>query len=743
MNGTVQALHETSDGSIWVGTLGQGVYIKRKKGGVATLSAPGFLPSNTVMAIFDDREHNLWLGTQAGLLRLSRSPVAITPFPGVSDSPFETIYQDHDGSVWAASTHLFHIRNGTIKRAVFPSIGNVRIRTLLRDHRGDLWIGTDGAGLYHLLGRHSIRYTSPQLANDFIRVLLQVHDGTLWVGTDGGLSHLTGAGVINYNTPNGLSYFSVTALLEDHRGDLWIGTSRGLSHLHAGAFVNDDVIASLKHEKIWSIHEDPEHGLWFGTSNGLYNLSEGRIARCTTSNGLAGNVVYQILEDSSSHLWLSGPNNVSRVDRHAIQNSIRSAGSSPFSLTLYAVSQELESTQLYGGMQPAGFISQQHSVWFPSNRGPVHIQIPVGAPPSRPPFPVVIDHVLAGGLELPVKPQIAIAPGDGRLEISFAAILLRSQEALRYRYKLEGFDHDWNEAWNRRTAYYTNLPPGRYRFRVAAYEISNPAALSEVGITIIQRPRFYRTIWFLFVCLSALLLAIWTIHRYRLRQVSMRFNAVLEERNRMAREMHDTVIQDCIGLSSLLEAVSSSDFQDRALSHELVDQAREQVRTTIDEARSSVWNLRHSDASDRDAGVLILELIEQMQSRFGQPIDCSVIGNTFAMPHRVTHEVVLIVREALWNAHTHANSTHIEVRVIFIGDHVTIDVQDDGVGFNSSVNSAGAELHYGLTGMQERAQRIGGEFRIETSAGKGTKVRIRLPRETRETINLKQTVNNG
>ena len=740
--GTIQTLRENSDGSLWIGTLGKGAFVARA-GAVAALSAPDFLPSSTVLAIFEDSEHNLWLGTEAGILRLSRSPIAITPFPGASDSQFETIYQDHDGSVWAASAHLFHIQHGMIARAEFPMIPNVRVRTLLRDRKGSLWIGTDGAGLYHLASDHIAQYISPVIANDFIRVILQARDGSLWIGTDGGLSHLTIRGITNYNTPNGLSYFSVTALLEDDRGDLWIGTSRGLSHLRLGRFVNDSVIATMKHEKIWSIHEDPEHGLWFGTSNGLYSLSAGRLARCTTAQGLAGNVIYQILEDRSSHLWLSGPTEVSRVDRRSIETSLRSRDHLHLGLTLYPISQDLESTEIYGGMQPAGFISQQNEVWFPSNRGPVHIQIPLGASPSRPPFPVVINHVLAGGLELPVKPQIAIAPGDGRLEISFAAILLRSQEALRYRYKLEGFDHDWNEAWNRRTAYYTNLPPGRYRFRVAAYEISNPAAVSEAAVNIVQRPRFYRTVWFLLASLSALLLAVWTIHRYRVRQVSMRFNAVLEERNRMAREMHDTVIQDCIGLSSLLEAVSGSDFQDRALSHELVDQAREQVRTTIDEARSAVWNLRHSDTSDGNAGALILELIEQMHSKFGQPIDCSVIGNAFAMPYRITHEVVLIVREALWNAHTHANSTRIEVRVIFTRDHVTIDVQDDGVGFDSSVSSASAELHYGLTGMQERAQRIGGELRIETSAGKGTKVRVRLPRETREIINLKQTVNNG
>ncbi len=742
VQGTVQTLREISDRSVWIGTLGRGAFVERN-GVLSALSAPDFLPSNTVLAIFQDSDHSLWVGTQAGLLRLSRSPASITPFPGASDSQFETVYQDRDGSVWAASTHLFYIRNGKIARATFPSLPNVRVRTLMRGRGGDWWIGTDGAGLYHLTGRHRIRYTSPAIANDFIRVFMQARDGSLWVGTDGGLSHLAAGGITNYNTPNGLSYFSVTALLEDHLGDIWIGTSRGLSHLHRGAFLNDSVTARLKHEKVWSIHEDPHHGLWFGTSNGLFSLRDGTLALCTTAQGLADNVIYQILEDNSSHLWLSGPNDVSRVDRRAVETALETGVHPRLSLTLYPISQDFDSAELYGGMQPAGFISRQNEVWFPSNKGPVHIEIPREPPQPHPTFPVVIDHVLADGRELAVRPGVVIAPGDGRVEVSFAAILLRSQEALRYRYMLEGFDHDWNEASTRRTAYYTNLPPGQYRFRVEAYEISNPAAVSEATIEIVQQPHFYRTLWFYLLCLCALLGVVLAIHRYRLRQVSMRFHAVIEERNRMAREMHDTVIQDCVGLSTLLEAVSSLDFTDKALSHELVDHAREQVVTTIDEARIAVWNLRYGDGRSEDIGVLVREMTEQMHGKFGMPIACSVTGDAFPLSQRTTHEVVMIVREALWNAHTHAYSTHIEARVAFQEHGVAVEVQDNGVGFNSASVANESGLHYGLIGMRERAQRLGGELRIETGAGKGSTILILLPRSVRETRDAAHTVDHA
>ena len=211
----------------------------------------------------------------------------------------------------------------------------------------------------------------------------------------------------------------------------------------------------------------------------------------------------------------------------------------------------------------------------------------------------------------------------------------------------------------------------------------------------------------------------------------------------MAREMHDTVIQDCVGLSTLLEAVSSLDFTDKALSHTLVDHAREQVVTTIDEARIAVWNLRHGEGRNEDIGVLICEMAEQMHSRFGQPIACSITGDAFPLSQRNTHEVVMIVREALWNAHAHAYSTHIKVHVVFAENGLAVDVQDDGVGFDSAVVADTSELHYGLIGMRERAERLGGELRIQTGAGKGTTVRISLPRGVRQPEDAVRTVDHA
>ncbi len=723
----VQVLCEGTDGRLWVGTLGGGVFVRRQHS-FSAMTAPSFLPSNTVLAIFEDREKNVWIGTPAGILRLSRSAVNITALPDATDSQYETVYQDHDGSVWAASARLFHIQNGAATPVVFPQIARARVRTVFRDRGGNLWIGTDGNGLYQLAGKRVRHFTHEEgLSNDFIRAIMQSRDGSLWVGTDGGLSHIGPKGITAYNTPNGLAYFSVTALREDRQGDLWIGTSRGLSHLRDGTFLKDAATGALRQEKLWSIHEDPQGGLWFGTSRGLYRYRDGTLAHYTTAQGLASNIIYQILEDSAANLWLSSPQSVSRVNRHDLDSiggpEVNAADPPRLSLTLFPVSQE--SAELYGGMQPAGFLSRRGDVVFPSNKGLVHVQTLPARQKAVPSFPVAINRVIVDGQNLPVAQKIVIAPGEGRLEISYAAILLRSQEALRYRYKLEGLDKSWNRAFARRTAYYTNLPAGEYRFRVRAYETNNPEAASEASMEVVQRPHLYRTGWFAGICLGGLALSVWGAYRYRLRQLRMRFDAVLEERNRLAREMHDTLIQGCTSVSALLEAVASTDFAHKDLSRELVDHARRQVRETIDEARSAVWNLRHRAPGQERINALIEKMAERMARDSGIPVRCESAGRAKSLSAAMTHEVLMIVREALSNAVVHGRPERIDVKIMCLRGDLKIEILDNGRGFAAGYLQT--EGHYGLLGMRERTEHLGGELRLTTLPGGGSAVAIQIP----------------
>ena len=319
-------IRQTADGKIWIGTVGQGLFYSRN---LALFHiAPWALPGKTVKALLEDREGNIWIGTQAGIVRLSSTPLSIVKFPGGADSEFETLYYDKDGSVWvAASEHLFHIQNGVAELAKFPGLPRLRVRTLFRDHQGRLWIGTDGSGLLLLDGKQIRRFTVRHgLINDFVRAILECRDGSVWVGTDGGLTHIGPSGSEDLGVPQGLAYFSVTSLFEDRLGDLWVGTSRGLTHLSHGRIVHDAVTTALEQEQFWSINQDSSGELWFGASSGLYGWKDNTLIHLTTAQGLASNTIYSVLNDSRGNIWL-GARTASLVSGAAI--SINSSLAQP------------------------------------------------------------------------------------------------------------------------------------------------------------------------------------------------------------------------------------------------------------------------------------------------------------------------------------------------------------------------------------------------------------------------------
>lgn len=732
---TIQTLQQSSDGALWIGTLGNGV-LRYDDGSFERAVAPNDLPSNTVFAIFEDREHDMWLGTQSGMERLTASPVTILPFPVAADTQFETIYGDRDGTVWCAATHLFHIRGDRVELATIPGLPpGTRVRTLLRDRSGTLWVGTDGQGVFHI-GSHGARQYAVYngMGNNFPRVLLQAADGSIWVGTDGGVSHITANGVFSYNTPQGLAYFSVTALLEDTKGALWIGTSRGLSDLCSGRFVQNAATRTLSREKIWSLYQDESGALWIGTSNGLYRFQHGALTRYSTQQGLPENVIYQVLGDDAGHLWLSSPGSVAEIDREALAAQLTHSHPPPLSVMLYPIAQDFGSAVLYSGMQPAGFLDAHGNAWFPSNKGAVRIRAAHVPHSAVAHFPVVIDSLSVDGLARPIAQSVILSPGTARVEVGFAAILLRSQQGLRYRYRLEGFDRTWNDAYGSHVASYTNLHPGTYRLRVQAYEVSNPSAIAQASLTLVQQPHFYKTEWFALLCVFAIVLLILAAHRLRMRQVAMRFQAVLEERNRLAREMHDTLIQDCAGVSALLEAVSKLDFADKALCHELIDHARQQVTTTIDETRSAVWDLRHSSLQGENIQIQLAigEVARETQNRVGLPVECIISGEAFPLSGSDAHEVLMIVREAFANAARHAKAGRLQVRLHFSPGSLKINIEDDGIGFAILEEPAQHEdIHYGLRGMRERADKLDAVFSLESVPGAGTKISLTLPRRTR------------
>lgn len=728
VNVTVRALRQTSDGILWIGTIGHGLYTYHR-GRFATISTPQELPSNTILNLFEDAEQNIWVGTQAGMLRLSNTPVKTVSLPDSSDSDAETVYEDRDGSVWIAAVRVFRFSNGKASLYHFPGINGVRVRNVFRDRDGALWIGTEGEGAYRQTARGVVHYsTASGLVNNFVRAFLQARDGSVWIGTDEGVSQWTPKGFKNYQVRDGLCYFSIRSLLEDRTGNIWIGTDRGLSLLHNARFEDHPVVDALKREKVWAMHEDTDGGLWFGTrTGGLYRWRSGKLSHFTTSSGLPSNSIYELVEDPNGMLWISGPTGISEVNRRELD----AAANDPahrIKVTLYGISEGLEAIQMCGGEKPAGLLASNGEVWFPSSRGPMRIRIDQAGPTEI--APAVIDEVTVDGLQMPPSEQLQLRPDTGRVEIHYGVVQLRSQERVLFRYKLEGFDRDWSRATAERVTHYTNLPAGHYKFLVSAFEMNNPEQISETSLDIAQEPHFYETVWFLTLCTLSLAAAAWSVHKFRVGQLRARFQAVLNERTRLAREMHDTLIQGCVSVSALLEAYLSLGPEEADARQNLMNYACTQLRTTVDEAREAVWNLRQRPASVTVIGPSLRSISEQIQREFGIPVKCAIAEESFELPKDTVHEVLMAVREAIYNAVRHGRPRKVEITVSFHSDECELRITDDGIGFEPGFLSSPQVGHYGVVGMQERIQRIGGRCLVNSSPGAGTEVLIYVPRES-------------
>jgi ligand-binding sensor domain-containing protein/signal transduction histidine kinase len=726
--GVVRFLRETSDGTLWIGTIGHGIY-KYRDGRFSQITAPHNLPSNTALNLFEDAENNLWIGTQAGMLRLSTTPVRTVALPDAGDYDAETVYQDPNGDLWVAAANLFRFREGKATEVRFPGVEGVRIRNVFRDSSGALWIGTEGRGVFRQNQGGLVHYTTKDgLVNDFVRAFLQTRDGSVWIATDEGVSRWRPDGFTSYQMRDGLCYFSTRVLAEDRNGDVWIGTDHGVSRLHDGSFASDPAIEALKDEKIWAIHEDSDGGLWFGTrTGGLYRWRSRTLNHYTAAQGLASNSIYEIVEDHEENFWISGPNGISVISRREL-DLIADQPSHPLSLTLYGISDGLETTQLYGAEKPGGVVTSQGEVWFASNQGPVRISL--DSAKLSDPVPVVIDDVLADGLPHSARQEITLSPDTPKVELHYSVVLLRSQERVRFRYKLEGFDKNWTDDSSGRVAYYTNLPAGKYQFRVAAFEMNNPQQVSETSVEIVQRPHFYRTGWFLSCCLLLSASAVWGGYRFRLRQLHARFEAVLNERARLAREMHDTLIQGCAGVSALLEAHSSLNGTEAQAKDDLLDTARTQLRTTIDESRAAVWDLRHGDGSAAAIGPLLENMSRQITHEFDIPVQYQLSGKPFDFDQTTAHELLMVAREALHNAVRHGQPTSVQLNVDFSDDACSVRIRDNGIGFDAARILASPNGHYGLVGMRERMKRLGGDFALTSHAGQGTELNFRVSRKT-------------
>lgn len=529
----VRTLYEDKAGTLWIGTQGGGLS-RWRAGKFETFSTKEGLTNDMVRALYEDREGSLWIGTYGGGLNRLRDGkfTNYTTSHGLSHNMVWSIYEDRSGSLWFGTDQgLNQFKDG--KFSVFSAAQGLSPSTIValgEDRSGALWIGTQGGGLHRLREGALTRYTTREgLSNDFVRAVLEDRAGRLWIATDRGLNLFRHGEFEIYTVKDGMVNDELTCLHEDQSGALWIGSrTGGLMRWQDGKFQAFTTAEGMSSNLVRSIYEDRAGILWIGTNGGLNRFENGKFTRYTTKEGLYNDLIFQILEDGEGYFWMSCNNGIFRVARQQLEDFAQGKIST-LTCVAYGKADGMLTNECNGGLgqQPA-WKSRDGKLWFSTIRGvamidPGHIKIN----PLPPPVKIeraTIDH-RAFDLMPEQKRALAIAPGSKAFEFHYTGLSLLSPQQMRFKYKLEGFEDDWVEAETRRIAYYTNLPPGNYKFQVLA--CNNDGVWNEAGaaFTFSLKPFFYQTSWFYLLCVFGFVLSGTSAYRLHVRHIRERETA--------------------------------------------------------------------------------------------------------------------------------------------------------------------------------------------------------------------------
>lgn len=728
-NDRIISLQADRDGGLLIGTAGG--FCRFGDGRFSGFNAGEALATSTILSLLEDLEGNVWIGTESGGINLLKDTkfTTYTVKNGLSNDLAKSIYEDHDGNVWIGTDGggLNVLRNGKLNAyTTQDGLSSNVVLSLAGDNAGHLWIGTP-EGLNRLRQGKFTTYTAADgLANNDVRSIYFDSRGNLWIGTRGGLTRLRNGVFKTFTEADGLPNDLVTTLYEDTKGNLWIGTFGGLGRLTNDEFTTFTTNDGLSSDAVISLHEDSDGTLWIGTNGGgLNRMKDGKFTTYTTSNGLLDDVVYRILEDGQNNLWLSCRKGIFHISKKELAEFAKGTITS-IAPVAYSTADGMMTRECSGGGDPAGWRGSDGKLWFPTIKGVAMIDPERLKTNSHAP-PVVIEQVRIDDQSFAPSERLELPAGTTRFDLYYTAPSFVAPEKVRFKYKLEGFDKDWIDSGTRRIAYYTNLRPGAYTFRVIAS--NNDGVWNETGATfsLYLKPYFYQTYWFYAVCLLALAMLAWLLFRLRVRGLQAQFSAVLAERTRIAREIHDNLAQEMSGLSVQLEVVARTmpPGADAAMSS--LDRARRQVRHGIAEARRYVWELRSPTLEGNDLPTALAETARRLTHDTAIHAQVEVNGTFRPLAQAVEGNLLRIGQEAINNAVKHAHAQRILVNLVFDTKRVQLIVRDDGRGFENHVTGNGRDGHFGLIGMQERAAQLGGTLSIQSTNGSGTEVVADVP----------------
>jgi len=518
----VLALQGDRDGNLWIGTDGGGLNCL-KNGAIGIFNSEMGLTNDVVLSITEDAEGSIWIGTDGGGLDQLRK-VSFTTYgreSGLSDEYVRTVIGDGANGLWIGTNGgLSHWKDGEFSNFIARNGLKKVVRSLYLDHEKALWIGTDGGGAGRLKdGKFTLFGTKNGWPSNVIMSFAEDVNHHVWIATIGGLVEIDGSTERTYTTRDGLSGNVILDVEATPDGFLWIGTSHGLTTLRASKFRIYNAGNGFTDEAVSAVHEDSKGTVWIGTEgDGLFRLKNERFSQYTTKDGLTDDVIPEIMESDEGDLWLSSNRGISRISKAELDNFADGKITRVHSYE-YGVANGMKSSIGTSGGRPSAWKGQDGSLYFATIKGlarvdPAHLLVNPLPPPA------VIESLVANGRSfVPQNGLNVVLPGKGDLEIHFAGLSFDEPKRVQFRYQLAGFDADWVDAGARGVAYYTNIPPGGYTFRVIACNRDGVCDPHETALALSLEPHFYQTYLFYVLCALAAGICAWSMYRSRVQRI--------------------------------------------------------------------------------------------------------------------------------------------------------------------------------------------------------------------------------
>ncbi|PXV60301.1 Signal transduction histidine kinase [Dyella jiangningensis] len=724
----VQAMLRDREGALWIGTIDHGIY-RLAAGRVDHFDSRDGLTGDSIYSFYEDSEGNIWVATSGGVDRFRDFKVwSYSTREGLAVDEVDSVLATRDGKIWAGTANSLDV----LEQGQFHSLRagkelpGTQVTSLFEDNADRLWVGLDEGLWIYASGKFTaVLDQEGKPLRGMVFGLAQDGAGDVWVvlrGRPSNLVRLRGDRVVEtWKTP---AYPSVRSVAPDRAGGLWLGLTHG--DLARPGTTWQQVKTGLDTPVLdVAVARD---GLVLGaTGKGLIAFKDGALRVLTIKDGLPCDTVNGLVDDEDGSLWLAMACGLAKLQLADVESALRDSAHA-VNVTVLDALDGMRSGQApfqrKVARAPDGRLWLANGVVLQSFDPHAHAKTG-GA------LPMHIESLTADRQRYALAADLTLPPLTHDVQIDYTAIGLAVPQHIRFRYRLDGLDPDWVDAGQRRQAFYTDLPPGNYRFRIAASKDNGDWEEAAAPLAFSVKPAFYQTSLFMLLVVALAALALWLLFAWRLAQVKVQMRTIFEERHaereRIARELHDTFLQAVQGLmlrfQSAMERIPPTeparDLMERALDH---------ADEVIIEGRDRVTQLRALDRADTSLENAIRHMGEELARDTATTFTLTVEGAHRPLDPAASDEILGLAKEAIANAFRHARASCIDVSIGYGRKGLTLGIVDDGVGFDVEAIAGNRPAgHWGLKGMHERARNLRARLALSSRPGAGTALELSVP----------------